>query len=130
MGHEAWARQKRALLVGSLFAAIFLPEHFLSTFLDLARVAVVVVVVGLPSFKITYHRRIKHFQELLSGYADSDREDSSHLYIFFQRNSNLFQASTNSFQMLQLFLEHWQLFSEATFDCFRSIRCILRYVST
>ncbi len=29
-------------------------------------------VEGLPSFKITYHHRIKHYQDLLSGYADLD----------------------------------------------------------
>ncbi len=34
-------------------------------------------VEGLPSFKITYHRRIKHLQDLLSGYADSDCGNSS-----------------------------------------------------
>jgi hypothetical protein len=34
-------------------------------------------VEGLPSFKITYRHRIKHNQDLLSGYADSDRENCS-----------------------------------------------------
>ncbi len=29
-------------------------------------------VESLPSFKFTYRRRIKHNQDLLSGYADSD----------------------------------------------------------
>ncbi len=29
-------------------------------------------IEGLPSFKITYCQRIKHNQDLLSGYADSD----------------------------------------------------------
>ncbi len=32
---------------------------------------------GLPSFKTTYRRRIKHNQDLLSGYADSDWGNSS-----------------------------------------------------
>ena len=34
-------------------------------------------VEGLPSFKITYRRRIKHLQDLLSGNADSDWGNSS-----------------------------------------------------
>ena len=34
-------------------------------------------VEGLPSFKITYHRRIKHSQDLLTGHADSDWGNSS-----------------------------------------------------
>ncbi len=34
-------------------------------------------IEGLPSFKITYRRRIKHNQDLLSGYADSDWGNSS-----------------------------------------------------
>jgi hypothetical protein len=34
-------------------------------------------VEGLPSFKITYRRRIKHNQDLLSGYADLDWGNSS-----------------------------------------------------
>ncbi len=29
-------------------------------------------IEGLPSFKITYRRRVMHNQDLLSGYADSD----------------------------------------------------------
>jgi hypothetical protein len=34
-------------------------------------------VEGLPSFKVTYRRRIEHLQELLTGYADSDWGNSS-----------------------------------------------------
>ncbi len=34
-------------------------------------------VEGLPSFNITYHCRIKHLQDLLSGHADSDWGNSS-----------------------------------------------------
>ena len=34
-------------------------------------------IEGLPSFKITYRRRVTHNQDLLSGYADSDWGNSS-----------------------------------------------------
>jgi hypothetical protein len=40
-------------------------------------------VESLPTFKITYHCSIKHNQDLLSGYDDSDegiaRPDDPHL---------------------------------------------------
>ena len=34
-------------------------------------------IEGLPSFKITYRRRVRNNQDLLSGYADSDWGNSS-----------------------------------------------------
>jgi hypothetical protein len=48
-------------------------------------------IEGLTSFKITYRRRIKHNQDLLSGYADSDwgnsssrRSTSGNLMLYYQ----------------------------------------------
>jgi hypothetical protein len=48
-------------------------------------------IKGLPNFKITYHRSVKHFQDFLSGYTDSDwgnslsrRSTSGNLMIYNQ----------------------------------------------